>query len=384
MFTNNIYPSLAINIVSHVNAIPNVLHFVADVSGCSLYRMKMPEYLLNYNGKANIQTLNKMITQPEFFTDVDVIRLQRQVTPAQLKYIEYLKSIQPKNKFRIIYEIDDIPYADDIPLYNIARPQYDKPEVVESINKILQLIDEMTVTCPFMKQYFKNKGVKNVTVIPNFLARFWADNLYDQSEINRNYDTHKKKPRVLYCGSNAHYDLTNNNRTDDTSHIINNIINTINDFEWVFLGGYPKKLEPYVKSKKIEFHPWAPITSYTKYLKTLGVQAAIAPLADNTFNKAKSNIKWTEMCALGIPCVCQNLCTYEDAWWKFDTGDEMIEQLKNILNKPSYYKSLGPKLHALIDNLWLDNPDNLSCYEELYKYPYGSPERKNLNRFNNE
>ena len=59
---NNLYPGLAINIIEqHRNIIPNVLHFMADVSGCSLYRMRMPEHLLMYSGKANIQTFNKMI-----------------------------------------------------------------------------------------------------------------------------------------------------------------------------------------------------------------------------------------------------------------------------------------------------------------------------------
>jgi hypothetical protein len=36
----------------------------------------------------------------------------------------------------------------------------------------------------------------------------------------------------------------------------------------------------------------------------------IAPLVDNPFNRCKSNIKWLEFSALGIPMAGQNICTY--------------------------------------------------------------------------
>lgn len=380
---NNLYPGLAINIIEqHRNIIPNVLHFMADVSGCSLYRMRMPEHLLMYSGKANIQTFNKMIVNPDFFENVDVVRIQRQVTPYQLKYIELLKEFQQRYGFRIIYEIDDIPLIEDIPEYNIARKEYISQEVQDSIKKILSLVDEMTVTCSFMKNYFHKKGVKNITVIPNFPAKFWMGHMYVQSKINKNFDDNKNRPRILYCGSNAHYDLTGRNLKDDTYHIIDSIIDTINDYQWVFLGGYPQKLKPYIESKKIEYHPWTPLINYPYTLFDLNIQAAIAPLANNNFNKAKSDLKWYEMCAYGIPCICQNLCTYENAWWKFDTGDEMLKHIDQIVHHPGKYKNLGIKLFKEAEKRWLDNSENIGCYEELYKYPYGSSERQLLKRFN--
>ncbi len=381
---NNLFPSLAINIVNNqsISSIPNVLHFMADVSGCSLYRMRMPEHLLMYSGKANIQTFNRMLMDPSLFANTNVIRIQRQVTPQQLEYIKFLKEQQLKYNFRLIYELDDIPVIEDIPEYNIARKEYNYKEVQDSFWKILNLVDEMTVTCHFMKQYFQNKGIKNVTVIPNFPAKFWMGNMYNQSKINNDFDKNKQKPRILYCGSNAHYDLSGRGLKDDVYHIIDNIIDTINEYQWVFLGGYPKKLKPYIESKKIEYHPWVKLTDYPYAIYNLNIQAAIAPLANNNFNKAKSDLKWYEMCAYGIPCICQNLCTYENAWWKFDTGDEMITQLDKLVHHPGKYKNLGIQLYKEAEKRWLDNPENIGCYEELYKYPYNSNERKLLNRFN--
>ena len=68
-----------------------------------------------------------------------------------------LKEQQLKYNFRLIYELDDIPVIEDIPEYNIARKEYNYKEVQDSFWKILNLVDEMTVTCHFMKQYFQNK-----------------------------------------------------------------------------------------------------------------------------------------------------------------------------------------------------------------------------------
>ena len=392
---NNIYKSMFfnpfpglkidnnVNNVNKKNNIPCVLHFVADYSGCSFYRLKMQEIIMNYHNKANISSLNRMITDERFFNGIDVIRIQRQVTPDQLKYFKWLKSIQPKYKFRIIYEIDDIPIIEDIPTYNIARKEYDNIENQNAIKEMMLLCDEMTVTCDFMKSYFTNKvGVKNITVIPNFPAKFWMGNFYNQTKINNDYDKNKNKPRILYCGSNAHYNIGNNGIDDDLSHVKNSIINTLNKFQWVFLGGFPPYLKPYIDNKQIEFHPWSPLMNYPSTIYNLNIQAMIAPLIDNNFNRAKSDLKILEADCFGLPIFCQDMVTYKNADFKFTTGEEMIKLIENEILRPGHYKNLGYKINKRAQLHWLENEENIGCYEELYRYPYGSPERKFLSKYN--
>ena len=61
-----------------------------------------------------------------------------------------------------------------------------------------------------MKEYYSEKtGNKNITVIPNFIPRFWMDRYYDLNKIKDNYQKHKRKPRIVYCGSGAHFDIEN-------------------------------------------------------------------------------------------------------------------------------------------------------------------------------
>ena len=43
------------------------------------------------------------------------VRIQRQATPQQLEFVKFLRQLADKNKFRLIYEIDDIMFREDIP-----------------------------------------------------------------------------------------------------------------------------------------------------------------------------------------------------------------------------------------------------------------------------
>ena len=364
---------------------PLVLQYVADDSGCALYRMGNPGYYLTFTGKSRVFNSSIMIKDANFYAPISVVRIQRQAKDEQRKFVDELCKMRDAFKFRLQYEIDDIVFGEDIPEYNVNRKEFLNLKIRNNIEYIMNACDEITVTCKFMRDYYRSKlNNQKITIIPNFQPKFWFDRFYDQIKINKEYDKNKNRPRILYCGSAGHYDLHNTGHPDDLTHVIDVIQKTANDFQWVFFGAYPRQLDYMVQSGKIEFHKFVNLMDYPAKLASLNVQAAIAPLANNNFNKAKSNIKWTELCALGIPCICQNLCTYEDALWKFDTGDEMIDQLKDVVGKAGHYKNLGAKLRKIANNNWLDNPENIGCYEDLFKYEYGSSERKFLNRFNND
>jgi hypothetical protein len=108
----------------------------------------------------------------------------------------------------------------------------------------------------------------------------------------------------------------------------------------------------------------------------------VAPLQNNTFNKAKSDLKLVEASCYGIPIVCQNLVTYENAPYKFDTGAEMIDQLDDILSKKGRYMNISTKFRKIADDRWLESDKNIDKYVELYTLPYGDPNRKLLNAIN--
>jgi hypothetical protein len=360
------------------------VQFYADYSGCGFWRMIWPEHLLNAYNHCVAHGSTVMVLDPRWYVHTKVVRIQRQATEHQLNFVKFLKEIQPQIGFRLIYEIDDLVFHEDIPEYNKYKPAFTDDSIRKNILEIMNLCDEVTVTCQFMKDYYAEKtGHKNITIIPNYPPKFWIGNHYDPKWISDCYDQYQKKPRILYAGSGAHFDVENRvGHNDDFAHVIKAIYDTVDKFQWVFLGAFPLPLRPLVESGKIEFHQWANLYNYGEKIKNLRVNMMVAPLQDNNFNKSKSDLKLIEANAFGIPIACQNLCTYEDAPFKFNTGEEMIETIQDVLSKKGRYMNLSAKARATANGRWLENPENLQCYKELMTIPYASKERTRLNEIN--
>lgn len=365
-------------------ALPRFLNYYADYSGCGHWRMIWPEQVLNAHSKAVVHGTTVMNLDPRYYVMAKSVRIQRQATKQQLEFVKMLKEISKQNGMRLIYEIDDICFSEDIPEYNKYKPAFVNPEIRESAQAIMAMCDEITVTCKFMKDYYMEKtGNKNITVIPNFMPKFWIGNHFDLTKNMNNLDKHKKKPRILYAGSGAHFDVDNRVKQRDDFHHVNEVIRkTVDKYQWVFLGAFPLPIVDLIKSGKVEFRQWSRLFDYAENISNLDVNMMVAPLQDNTFNKSKSDLKYIEACAFGLPIACQDLVTYENAPIKFKTGDEMINQIEETLKDVSKYKATCKKARQYAETRWLETDNNIDCYLEMYSTPFGDPSRKNLARYN--
>ena len=359
------------------------LNYYADFSGCGYWRMIWPEQIVNAYQKAIIHGSTVMVSDEKYYTNVKCVRIQRQATPHQLKFVKYLKDLGQKKGFSLVYEIDDIVFYEDIPKYNKFRGAFEDPEIRKATTEMMAMADEITVTCDFMKDYYEEKtGNSNITVIPNYPPQFWLDK-YDESVVERGYNKRKRKPRVLYPGSGAHFDVDNVvNQQDDFGHVVDVVRKTVNKYQWVFVGAFPGKIRDLVRAGKVEFYPWLPLYDYPKLIQKIKPNVMVAPLANNTFNCAKSDLKFIEGCALGVPSICQDMCTYENAFLKFKTGDEMIDQIDHVMKDKGTYMKHVRRGREVIKDRWLENPDNYGKYAELYTLPYGDPKRKLINSIN--
>ncbi len=65
---------------------------------------------------------------------------------------------------------------------------------------------------------------------------------------------------------------------------------------------------------QIEWYPFSDLWEghYTLRMPLLGLDCAIAPLADNEFNKCKSPLKFEEYTAFGWPTICQDMTPYKE------------------------------------------------------------------------
>ena len=363
------------------------VNYFADYSGCGYWRMIWPEQIITAYQRMIVQGSTCMIRDKAFYGNIKSVRLQRQASPAQLQFYKELRKMADEIGFRLIYEIDDIVLHEDIPDYNKYKFAFESKEIRDSIIEMMNMSDEISCTCDYMKQYFLDKtNNKNITVIPNYPPRFWLDGMYDDDLLMRNYDRHvkkKRRPRVLYAGSGAHFDVDNKTgQQDDFAHVRDVIRKTSNKIQWVFLGAFPPVLQDLVRSGKVEFHQWKPMYDLPRFIHSLKVNCMVAPLIDNTFNRCKSDIKYIEACAYGLPVVCQDMVTYQNAEYKFSTGDDMIDQINTILKDKQHYMKACRRARQYINDKWLELPDNINKYKELYTTPYGDQSRVLINKLN--
>ena len=372
--------------VSHsaASGIVKVQNFLADHGGCACWRIIWPEMIMNLAGSL-LSFSTVMMTRDEgMYRALKTIRVQRQATPAQLEFIKYLKQIQSRCGFKIVYDVDDLIFREDIPDYNKFKTAFTTDEIRYSSEEIMNLCDEITVTCQYMKDYYASKlRNKNITIIPNYVPRFWMGNFYDKDKLVRNYNQNKQKPRILYNGSAAHFDVENRcKQKDDFHHVNDTVIRTLKKYRWVFIGALPMNLIPYVRSGDIEFHEWSKIMDYPNKIADLNVQMMVAPLVNNTFNKCKSDLKYLEGACYGIPVACQDIETYKNAPIRFTTGDEMVDQIDATLKNEGVYKRVSTAARKFAETRFLELPENYGKFIEMYSHPFGSPDRKLLKTVN--
>lgn len=364
------------------------LNFAADAGGCFFWRVGWPELHMNMNGMGNSTSISRMVLNKDWYQDVDVIKLQRQASSNQREFIGFLKSIQKECGFKLMYEVDDVVFREDIPDYNAYKEAFDNDEVRQNCIDMINMVDEVTVTCKYMRDlYIEKTGKKEISVVPNFPPEWWIGHNYDYKKIINNHDKNRRKPRIVYSGSGAHFDVRNKtNQQDDFSHVMKFIVDNRSKYQFVFIGAYPPPLKPLIDNKGIEFHPWQTLMNYPKFLASLDAQLFLAPLMDIPFNRSKSDIKYIESAILGIPCMCQNMVTYEDApdFLKFNDSEDLAEKVEYLLNwknKSKYYK-LVPQLRKLGESRFLERPENIGCFLESLNTDFGDSSRKFMKSWN--
>ena len=108
----------------------------------------------------------------------------------------------------------------------------------------------------------------------------------------------------------------------------------------------------------------------------------VAPLCENNFNKAKSDLKYIEACCFGLPIACQDLETYANAPIKFKTGDEMIDRITQYTKSSAKYWTASREGRAVAAERFLELDKNIDKYKELYTLPFKDPKRVLLNAIN--
>lgn len=307
--------------------------------GCGAWRMEFPAIAMS---KLNRDVLFDVVTSTN--SNIPLEEYDTIVMQWITDWTSYGRILELKSKGkRIVYDIDDDVFS--IPTSNPAKKHISYVSQA-AMTAIMSISDCVTVSTDVIAERIsKNIDPKvPIHVIPNSI-----DTRNGWRKVGDCFSDDGFK-RIFWFGSNTH---------DEDWKIVTPAIDRIlrerGDVRLVLWGHIPK---PIVDNYSNEPH-WQERIEYAKggnhedFFNCLANNAnadiGIAPLLDDYFNKAKSNIKFIEYTLAGMPVVASDnspysksivnnvnglLCTTEDDWYSsisslIDNRNERIRLCRN-------------------------------------------------------
>lgn len=249
----------------------------------------------------------------------------------------------------LIWDLDGVHTTPD---YNPA--QIDTISAGKTIERTLGMVDGVFVSTPWLASCWKYRFGTEAKVVPNFLPM----HLY--GERRRKISRKIKKPVVLYGGSVFHFREGENGD---------------------FAGPWIHWLKESVEAGAIELHLFRPVPwmfrdvadkivwhdpvhalMFPTTIRSIEPDIYIAPLLDNPFNRAKSDLKYSEACAIGAAFV--------GSWWKDacpyssqhelcrvteNTTSEELAQKVAALCEPQNFNAVMEHQRKSLESRWLEN-----------------------------
>jgi glycosyltransferase involved in cell wall biosynthesis/GT2 family glycosyltransferase len=202
------------------------------------------------------------------------------------------------------------------------------PDIAARIARAVSRCHRLVVSTPALADAY-GRGIET-HVIPNAI----------DGEVWKGVESRPRggvRARIGWAGARQHQ--------DDLALLEKVVAVTHREVDWVFLGMCPPSLRRYAA----EFHDMVPIADYPAALASLGLDAAVAPLADTAFNRAKSDLKILEYGILRIPVIASSLGEYRHTPVVFaDDPDAWIDAVRTLARDRDLAQARGDSLHQWV------------------------------------
>ncbi|HBG59264.1 MAG TPA: hypothetical protein DDW97_00615, partial [Anaerolineaceae bacterium] len=294
---------------------------------------------------------------PELVSQADAVIFQREFPKNLPLYDQIIAKARSGGKF-VLYDIDDLLF--DLPEDHPERTQELYNAALLPMMSAIIDADLVLVPTEEMRKVVESFN-PNVIVLPNYLD----DTIWQLKEpIQKESD----EPIVLgYMGSNSH--------TPDLG-IIEPVLRDL-------LSKYKGKLKLEVWGTPLPdglqgfegvlWHP-SPTNVYTdfvEFFQSLKFDLVIAPLADNLFNRCKSNLKFLEYSAIGAPGVYSQIPPYEGIVEDGVNGflasnkTEWFDKLSMLIEKPELRRQMGIAAQNTVKEKWLLS-QNIHSWQDIF------------------
>lgn len=330
-----------------------VAFICTTVSGVAKYRMgnfawtmrkwpKVETVLWPYSSNVTIQNPWQvdMLSRPEVMQTIDDLCDKADIVVWQTldfpHSFDLWQSMKVRHQKPFLLELDD--YISDIPADHEAYEHY-KGTRHKIIMAQMTHSDGLIVSTPYLAQQYKGKN-EHIFVVPNSI---------DFKEWTGLERGRHDRLRIGWIGGGTHgKDL------EMVAPALEKVLEKYWDKDvWFYcIHGCPALYKTWPRV----YHTtkWAKINLYPRFMSSFKFDIGIAPLEDNNFNRAKSNLRWLEYSALKIPTVASPLPDFSRV---IDSGNngfiardekDWIDALSLLIESEGTRREMGMKAHKTI------------------------------------
>lgn len=298
--------------------------WAADNSGCQAYRVRFPFMAMKEMDPDGLFLGIGTTIRPEAKELADIVIGQRVCMegPSSL----WMKWAKAGNK-KLVYELDDDLWNID-PANEKAYYYFRDMRIQAAILQNIQVAHVVTTSTPELAEMVWEKTRHpNIHVIPNAVPAWLLEH-----EAPRNH-------HVGWGGSPTHhgdFGLLRQGMKKFLQHNPGKTFHTIGmDYaEWM-------------KLPKSQCHHTRWVPTPEEFFRTIDYSVGVAPLADTVFNRSKSDIKFLELAALGIPTIASNVPAYNKSiisglnGMLIENDHEWGRVLKATVDQPEFFAEMG-------------------------------------------
>lgn len=320
--------------MTKINVIP------MDTKACGYYRLIYPAQAMYNFAKVNIAAPYTFTYYGQDWNYTARI-CNKQIFEELLKY---------KHSHNVKFAIDyDDNLWEELPSYNRCNIHWQ-----DNWNDMNMYLSELAdvITCStedLANSIRKFKGCADkVVVIKNALdANRWRFDYY-KPNATLNF---------FYAGSPTHWS------NDDYGDFSKELVKYLYNKQVNVLGTVPTFL-----NNTKHLCKWVDINAYPTIFAKCALQSKfiIAPLADNLFNRCKSDLKYLESAAIGRVCLCSNVGEYNKIAHPYQIipNDADFNKIQYIVNRAdTHYDEIIKWQYDKLKERWLDYKLYLNLFE---------------------